>query len=371
MADDNFESKKERKKFNSIQTMMIFLIIMFFVGGTIVLCMGLVRFANFNMAREVQATIVKVDNLIVESESAVDVVYEYEVDGELIQSKKRYRDSKTINSDGSLVYYEGKDVTIRVSKNDASKIVVFSTAEILAIVFGAVFDIVAMVLLYFGFLRKPSVVALIEDYNKAIYEERNVGSDDSRINEARADELNKLSPYSVKHKLGMFGVWKKRLSDNFKTTPLIWHIFCVLYFVALVVWGIIDEVVLHTYKGFGLLLSNIFISLIIGLLVFAIVGMICKLIFNLWLSLTIKTGKFTEEAVGEVLLTSFSSEHIVNFGEFGKNNVLKRTHKVILNIDGKKSVGYVSGLLPPPKGTKLKVLVKPNSFKRFILDIEK
>lgn len=102
----------------------------------------------------------------------------------------------------------------------------------------------------------------------------------------------------------------------------------------------------------------------------AILMLLFRMVFHVYLKLLIKLKKFNKEEIAEVLSVNFVSEQIVNFGEFGKNHVLKRTFRVVVLIDNKKSVGYVSGLLPPEKGTKLKVLVNGKNSNRFILNIK-
>ena len=109
---------------------------------------------------------------------------------------------------------------------------------------------------------------------------------------------------------------------------------------------------------------------ILSLLVMAILMLLFRMVFYVYLKLLIKFKKFNKEEIAEVLSVNFVSEQIVNFGEFGKNHVLKRTFRVVVLIDNKKSVGYVSGLLPPEKGTKLKVLVNGKNSNRFILNIK-
>lgn len=369
MMTNNELKTDSRKTKNPINFQVIFLVFLSLFLGTISLCLGLVNLAKYNMAKSTNATIVSVEYF--DNHTKAEVVYEYEVDGKPVHGKVKYLNVKLNKNSYSYPYYEGKEETIRYSKSDVSKIVLYSSANTLAIVFGALFDIVGFILLYAFVIRKPNLASMMQDYNLAIYsDDKEKSKDKVKANEEQADELNKLNPHSIKHKFGMAKVWKNRLSNNFKNSSLGEKLFVIIFQILIIVWAVIDEVVIGKYHGFLSLIVSILFWMFLGTLVMAILMLLFRMVFHVYLKLLIKLKKFNKEEIAEVLSVNFVSEQIVNFGEFGKNHVLKRTFRVVVLIDNKKSVGYVSGLLPPEKGTKLKVLVNGKNSNRFILNIK-
>lgn len=69
-----------------------------------------------------------------------------------------------------------------------------------------------------------------------------------------------------------------------------------------------------------------------------------------------------------VKICAFESEGSFQMGNLSRNHIVFKKFRVVATIDGKHSVVYVLGSVPPQKGFVLKVLIRPHRMRRFIID---
>ncbi|MDE7075832.1 MAG: hypothetical protein K2O62_00740, partial [Clostridia bacterium] len=93
-----------------------------------------------------------------------------------------------------------------------------------------------------------------------------------------------------------------------------------------------------------------------------------KIAYNLYYLILVRLGKFSEKKLAVVEVCAFESSGSFQSGEHSRTHTVFKKFRVIARIDGKRSLGYVKGNVPPPEGAVLKVLIRPNKPKRWIID---
>lgn len=329
---------------------------LFIAVGLGVGCYGFVRLGIYNAAERVTATVVSAEYRCEMEEAHVTFLFDYE--GNTVQKTACMRDIKL--TDGILPYYEGKEVELRV--DGAGEVAQFGKAEILAIVTGCVFVVAGAGFLYFAILRKPSMLDYAYEYEKSIVSPDEV-TDETAKYEARADELTRMGRYSAERMAGEASVWGNRIKDRFQTYR--WqHVLIACYF-------ILPGIMLGVYPLFSgktTTVQRVLIYMLIWFFVACILGMIGKLICALYWKLLVKCGRFREKQLATVVCCAFESEAYFQVGNRSRTHMIFKKFRVVATVNGRRSIGYVKGNLPPAKGTVLKVLIRPNRYGRWIID---
>ncbi|MDE6059409.1 MAG: hypothetical protein K2G44_05145 [Clostridia bacterium] len=331
----------------------------FIAAGLALLIWGLVRTFDFLLATETPATVISTEYNH-ESREA-EIVFSYEEDGAIKTAKLKIDEFK-YNQEGRLPYYEGDETVIRLS--GAGEVVQFTTATILLLVGGGAFTLAGGGFLYFCCIRKHGIFDAVYDYELAMIPPEEA-LDETGKTEAYADELAKLPQSSWENKAGLARVWKRRLGDRLKTFTVWQHILFVLYFLlcaaAFVVWTALS---VRKYT-----VGMAFLDLSCGFFAGVLLGAIGKAVYSLYFKILFKCGKFCEKQIATVECCAFESESSVMGSELGRKYIANKKFRVVARVNGKRSVGYVYGNVPPPQGAKLRVLVRKKHYGRFVLDI--
>lgn len=318
---------------------------------------GFVRLGIYNATERVSATVISAEYDFTRDEA--DVTFVYERDGTLVEGNVIFRE-KIKYEDGRLPYYEGKQIEIRL--NQTGEVVTFSGVEIVAIITGCLFFVVGIIFLYWGVLRKRTLFDIAYDYEQAIISPDEV-TDDTQRYEARADELTRLSQKSPARMVGEMGVWVKRMQDRFHTYTIWQHLLMVSYFLfVMFAFGVYPLFFGRTVTA-GFVISNA----IFGFFTACLLGAIGKIFYNLYWRLLITHGKFSQKAQAVVVRCAFESSGEISSGDFSRTHTVFKKFKVVALVNGKRSVGYVKGNLPPERGTILKVLIRPNRYGHWII----
>jgi len=313
----------------------------------------------YKAAERVPATVISADYDFTRDE--VDVSFVYERDGMRTEGRMRFQGKIKYDDDGRLPYYEGKQIEVRL--NRSGEAVTFGRTEIAAIVTGGIFVIVGSIFTYWGALRKHTMFDIAYDYEQAIVCPEDV-TDETQKYEAQADKLTRLPQKSPTRMASEAGVWRKRVRDRFRTYTVWQHLLIVAYFLLVML-------VLGLYPLFfgktvtvGFVISNA----IFGFFAACLIGAIGKLFYNLCWRISIKRGRFSQKAQAVVVRCAFESSAEMASGEFSRTHTLYKMFKVVALVNGKRSVGYVKGNLPPEKGTVLNVLIRPNRYGRWVIN---
>lgn len=321
---------------------------LFIIVGLGLSVYGFVKLANYKLAKEIDATVIsaKYDY----ENDKLKVFFEFELNGERLTASGIFTDIKY--KDGKLPYYEGLQTKIHL--NNKNEIVRYGVTEIIITVSGGIFALFGGGFLYVFVLKKQNFTDMAYSYEQAMVNPEDL-SDDTAKYEAEADRLSKLPVQDITRKTGEIKIWKSRISDRFKSFSVAEN---VIYSVILA--GLIAVFwVVFKLGPFGVFF---------GLLTFGFGGLFIKAIYNAYVKLLIKLGKFNQRKFATVKVCAFESEGSFQTGELSRNYIVYKKFRVVAVIDGKRSVGYVYGNVPPPKGCVLKVLVRPRNFKRFIID---
>ena len=328
----------------------------FLAAGIALMAFGFVKLAKYNFAEEVEATVISAKY----NAGEMDVTFEIERGGETVQTAAHY-DKVTYGNDGRLPYYEGKQVTIRIDKY--GKVMQYGRTEIIMAVGGVLFAAAGAGFGYFTVFRKRNLVDVAYEYEQSMILPEEA-QDDTATYEAQADQLSKLPSKSPTRMFGEAGVWKNRIADRFKTYTVLQNIIiCTILFVPMILLGIYP-----LFFGKSISLGGILFGVIAWLFVFCFVGLPLKAIRYLYFKISVKAGKFSEKRLATVKQCAFESALQFQSGEFSRSYVVFKKFRVVADIDGKRSVGYVKGNVPPPKGAVLKVLIRPNRPKNWIID---
>lgn len=312
---------------------------------------GFVRLGQYNSARKVEATVTSVNYRPEKSE--IDVEFTF-IDGdEEITVKKRFLNFKAKYDDkGRMQYYKGMQTVLHLKSNNS--VVTYGVDEIMITVGGGIFLLFGGGFLYFLVLRKNSLFDVAYAYEQAMVDPATL-TDETQINEAYADQLTKLPLHSVKRMSGELSVQKRRFVDRFNSFSLLENIIGITLLACAVV-------------GCCFWLKSVIIGFIAGLFLFAFTLLPIKIIYNLYFAVLARAGKFSEKRLAVVERCSFESSGSYQQGEFSRTHTVFKKFRVLAIIDGKRSVGYVKGNVPPPRGAILKVLIRPNKPKRWIID---
>lgn len=334
---------------------------LFIIAGLALLIWGLVRTFEYCLAAETPATVIATE-YDHESREA-EIVFSYEKDG-VSQTTKLKLDEFKYNREGRLPYYEGDETVIRL--NRAGDVVQFTKATILLLIGGGAFTLAGGGFLYFCCIRKHSIFDAVYDYELAMVPIEKA-LDETGKTEAYADELARLPQSSLENKVGLAKVWKGRLGDRAKSFTAWQHVLFVVYFLlciaAFVVWTALS---VSKYT-----VGMVFLDLFCGFFAGVILGAILKAVYSLYFKILFKCGKFCEKQIATVECCAFESESSVMGSEMGRKYIVNKKFRVVARVNGKRSVGYVYGNVPPPQGTKLRVLVRKKRCGRFVLDIPK
>ena len=349
--------EEKSKKINFISVFFS----LFIIVGRARFIWGIVRTFDYFLAKETPATVLSAEYRHEKNEA--EIVFLYEVDG-AFQTAEWKLDKIKYNKQGRLPYYEGDEVVLHI--NGSGKIVQFDTVTILCLVTGGAFTLAGGGFLYFCCIRKQNILDAVYDYELAMIPPEDALDEMGRV-EAYADELSKLPQTSLENKIGLTRVWWKRLGGRLKTFTVWQHVLFFLYFAlcvaAFAVWTA-TSVREYTVPMF-------FADLLCGFFAGVILGAIGKLLYHLLFKVQIKRGKFCEKQIATVEHCAFESESSIMGSEMGRKYIVRKKFRVIARVNGKRSVGYVYGNVPPPQGAKLRVLVRVNKYGRFILDIPK
>lgn len=321
---------------------------------------GFARLGIYNAAEQVPATVLSAEYDYTREEFTVSFIYEKE--GDPVQGQAALRE-KIKYDNGKPNYYAGKEIVLHLDRS--GEVVQFGKVEILATVTGCLFFVVGAGFLYFGVLRKPSMLDYAYEYERAMVPPEEV-TDETGKYEARADELSRRPQKSFERVTGELGVWGNRMKDRFKTYTVFEHVLIACYF-------ILPMIVFSLYPMFvgGRVTKGIVSSAVFGwFFVACILGMIGKLIYSLWWKLLVKSGKFKEKQLATVVRCAFDSSLEFSVGRFARTHTVFKKFKVVATVNGKRSIGYVKGNLPPPQGAVLKVLVCPHQYGHWIIDTE-
>lgn len=305
---------------------------------------GFVCLGRYNAAEKVQATVISVEYDFEEDE--MDLVVIFERDGETVTATGHFLNVK------SVPYHKGQQTTVRVNKNN--QIISYGEAEILATVGGGLFILVGFGFLYFGVLRKKNFIDMAYAYEQAMVNPEELTDEMQRV-EAEADQLTKLPARSLDRMAGEVKVGKRRFSNRLATFTVAENVIFTVLLVGIIV-------------GCCFFLNSVFWGIIVGLFVFAFGLLPFKIAYNLYFLILVKLGKFTEKKLAVVEVCAFESSGSFQSGEFSRTHTVFKKFRVIARIDGKRSLGYVKGNIPPPEGAVLKVLIRPNKPKRWIID---
>ena len=320
---------------------------------------GFVQLGIYNVAERVSATVISAEYDFTCDEA--DVSFVYERDGMQTEGSLRIRGKIKYDDEGRLPYYEGKQIEVRL--NRTGEAVTFGGAEIAALVTGSLFVIVGSIFMYWGVLRKRTMFDMAYDYEQAIVYPEEV-ADETQKYEAQADELTRLPQKSPARMAGEAGVWWKRMRDRFCTYTVWQHLLIASYFLFVMLAFGLYPLFFGKTVTVGFVISNA----IFGFFAACWLGVIGKLFYNLYWMILIKRGRFSQKAQAVVVRCAFESSGEISSGDFSRTHTLFKKFKVVALVNGKRSVGYVEGNLPPEKGTVLKVLVRPDRYGRWIID---
>ncbi|MDE7464644.1 MAG: hypothetical protein K2M48_06400, partial [Clostridiales bacterium] len=104
------------------------------------------------------------------------------------------------------------------------------------------------------------------------------------------------------------------------------------------------------------------------LFAYCILGLLAKGIRYVYFKALARSGRFTEKRHATVVRCAFESSANYQVGEFSRTHTIFKKFRVVATVDGKRSVGFVKGNVPPPRGATLKVLIRPNKPKKWIID---
>ncbi len=334
---------------------MIIFFGLFIVVGISLATYGFVKLAQYNLADEVEATVVSVDY----NNVGLDVTFSFIHNDEHVNTIVHFDNVKYV--DGKIPYYIGMETTIKV--DEENQILQFGKKDSLLIIAGLVFTAVGAGFLYLFFGKKSGIGDIACDYERAIVQPAD-NVDYTAVYENEAERLTELPTNSIDRMVGEAGVWKSRISDRFKVFSL-WQniLYGSLLFVPMIVLS-----VLPLFYNKSISLGYVICSIIIWLFVYCIIGMIFKILLSIYYKFLIKFGKFSEQRLATVVCSAFESSGSLQFGTFSRTHTISKKFRVVALIDGKRSVGYVKGAVPPPQGTVLKVLIRPRRLKRWIID---
>lgn len=320
---------------------------LFIIVGLGMAIFGFVRLAQYKGAKEVDATVLSVDCFYDERVMRVEVDFQ--------SNGKRYLTSFFTDleyKDGRLTYYEGLQTKVLI--NSKKQIATYGKTDILVTVGGVAFLSAGVFFLHFFVLKKRTFFDIAYDYEKAMVSPDDL-SDETAKYEAKADELSKLPEYDPKRMVGEGKVWGNRILDRLKSFTVAQNIILNLILLGLIVlfWTVFKMGV------FGIFC---------GMFTFAFGGLFLKFIYNMYVKSLVKFGKFSEKKLARVKICVFESEGRFQMGDLSRDHIVFKKFRVVATIDGKRSVGYIVGNVPPPKGCILKVLVRPRRIGRFIID---
>lgn len=328
---------------------------LFVIVGIGLATWGFVKLAKYNLAEQVEATVISTEY---KNDRTAEIVFGFERNGGYTESKLHMTNIKT------FPYFVGEKVSIHV--NDFNEVQQFGSIEIIVLVSGFLFMLAGAGFMYFFVFKKKSFFNIAFEYENAMVTPESL-TDNILKNEAIADELTKLPVNSVERKMGELKIWKNRFGARFKTFTIWENLFGLSLFV-------LPTIILSVYPLFigkaitsGMIVSNIIFCFLTALIVLAIL----KTSQLFWWKMEAKRGKFCEKRKATVLCSAFESESYFQFGNLSRTHLINKKFRVVAMIDGKRSIGYVKGNLPPQKGTILKVLIRPNHPKKWIIDYEK
>jgi len=320
---------------------------------------GLVRLGIYNAAERVSATVISAEYDF--SRGEADVSFVYGRDGTETEGRMRFRGKIKYDDDGRLPYYEGKQIEVRL--NRTGEAVIFGGTEIAALVTGSLFVIAGSIFMYWGVLRKRTMFDIAYDYDQAIVYPEEV-TDNTQKYEAQADKLTRLPQKSLARMAGEASIWRKRIRDRFCTYTVWQHLLIIAYFLLVMLAFGLYPLFFGKTVTVGFVISNA----IFGFFAACLMGAIGKLFYNLCWKISIKRGRFSQKVQAVVVRCAFESSGEIALGEFSRTYTLFKNFKVVALVNGKRSVGYVKGNLPPEKGTVLKVLIRPNRYGRWVID---
>lgn len=329
----------------------------FIVVGTALAVYGFVKLAEYNFAGRVEAEVVSVEY----GSGDYEVTFAFAKNGERVQTSALF-DGVNYNKNGHLKYYVGKTVEIRIDKNN--KIVRYGKNEIIITACGVLFAVVGAGFLYFFILKKQNAIDAAYEYEKAMMNPDEV-TDGTAKYEAEADALTKLPKYALRRMAGESKIWGLRIVDRFKSFTVFEKVlYGALLFVPMVVLSVCP-----LFFGKNISAGHVLNAIIVWLFVGCFSGAALKAIYSLYIKTLVKRGKFTEKKLATVLCAAFESSAYFQSGTFSRTHTVFKKFRVVAAVDGKRSIGYVKGNIPPPKGAVLKVLVRPNKPKKWIIDI--
>lgn len=333
-----------------------------FFGAFILVGLGLVgygfaRLAIYRLAEPTEATVLSAEY---DAKGAI-VSFSIERDGKEAIVRARLTDN--IYEQGRERYYEGKQVVIRV--DGQNRLGQFGKTEIAVLAGGGAFTVAGALFLYFFVGKRRTLPDIAYEYESATVPPQEV-SDATAQNEAVADELSRLSQHSLARMSGEAGVWRRRIAARFRTYS-VWE--NVIYGSLLVV-PIILLSVYPLFFGKAVTLGRVFWSALEWLFAYCFLGVILKTVVSVYFKILVKCGKFCEKREAKVLCAAFESSGEYSSGEFSRTHTVFKKFRVVAQIDGKRSIGFVKGNLPPAEGTVLKVLIRPNRPKRWIVDVQ-
>ncbi|MDE7438982.1 MAG: hypothetical protein K2N23_00480 [Clostridia bacterium] len=323
----------------------------FIAVGLAMLIFGFIKLAQYKSAEEIDATVISAEYDFENRE--IDVSFAFELNGEQATTSAHFYGIEYV--DGRLPYHNGAQTKIRVTAK--KQIAVYGKKEIILTVGGSLFFLAGCGFLYFAILRKSNLFDLACDYENAMVSPEEL-SDDTAKYEAVADQLSKLPVYNAERLAGETEIAYNRLTDRLKTFTPAEHIVCSLILVGLIA-------VFWTVCRLGVF------GIFCGLFVFGFGGLLLKALYGTYIKILVKLGKFSEKKFATVTVCAFESQASFQTGSLSRNHIVFKKFRVVATIDGKRSIGYVYGNTPPPKGCILKVLVRPKKFRRFIIDNNK
>lgn len=330
---------------------------LFIAAGLFLLCFGIVRYALYESAERVDATVVSATYRGDEA----DVTFSFFHDGEEKTAAAHFENIRL--EDGRQPYYEGKVMRIRV--NRSGTIATFALTEKLALIGGALFAAAGTGFLYVTVLRKRNFIDMARDYENAMVRPEEL-TDKTAQYEATADQLTKQGARSLSRMTGESVVWGKRIADRFRSFTVAENIFGLLFLIVPIVLLSMKPL----FYGKNVTFFSVLGNALLWLFVYAFVGMIFKAIVSVYYKIAVKRGKFCEKKIAIVTQCAFESSLYMQSGEFSRTHTVFKKFRVVALIDGKRSVGYVKGNVPPPKGAQLRVLIRPCKPKRWIIDPE-
>lgn len=328
----------------------------FIAVGLGLITYGSIQLADYNGAERVEATVVSSSYL---SGGSADVLFEYEKDGQYKQVSAHFENIKL--KGGVYPYYQGAKVILHIDKS--GKVRSFGRTQIIMMLGGAAFAVVGMGFLYAFVLRKKPLTEIAYEYEQAMVSPDET-DDDTVRNEAIADELTKLPRSSLERKAGEIGVWGKRLRGRFATFTIFEHLFCfALFLLPMIAIGVFPY-----FRGYratrGWVASGCILGFVLALFVLAVL----KFAYFAHWKILVQCGKFSERKCATVERCAFESESSFQMGTRGRTYTVSKKFRVVACIDGVRSVGFVKGNVPPEKGAVLKVLIRPNRPKKWIIE---